>query len=238
MKAFRALLVTEAKLALRGGDMPLFGIAFPLGVMLLVGAISSPEATRLAFAGVAATGICASGLMGLPLTLAGYRHAKILRRFQVTPVSPFLLLLAVSAVQAIFAALSWLAVFLAAKLAYGVVIDGSALRMCLTFAFSLFSIFSLGYLVASLAPNERIANIACSVLYFPALFLSGTTVPYEILPRGLRFFSNLFPITQAIKLLKAAALDAPLAPDLWRFAALAAMAIACCAISVLSFRWE
>ena len=238
MKAFRAMLATEAKLALRGGDMPIFGIAFPLGVMLLIGAISPHEATKLAFAGVAATGICASGLMGLPLTLAGYRHAKILRRFQVTPASPFLLLLAVSSVQAVFAALSWLAVFLAAKLAYGVALEGSALRMCLTFAFSLISIFSIGYLVASLAPNERIANLTCSVLYFPALFLSGTTVPYEILPKGVRLFSDLFPITQAIKLLKGAVLGAPLAPDLWRFAALGAMAIACCAISVLSFRWE
>lgn len=238
MKAFSTFFKTETKLALRGGDMPLFAIAFPIGVMLLVGAISSPEATRLAFGGIATTGICAAGLMGLPLTLSGYRHAKILRRFQVTPVSPFVLLLAVSAVQATFAIASGLAVFLAARIVYGITIQGAAIRVALTFGFALFSIFSIGYLVASLAPDAKVASVACSVLYFPALFLSGTTVPYEILPKGVRAFSDFFPLTQAIKLFKGAVIGAPLAPDLWRFATLASMAIACYALSMITFRWE
>ena len=70
MKTFLTLLKTETKLAVRCGDMILFGIIFPIGIMLLVGCISSPEAIALSFGGIATIGICASGLMGIPLTFA------------------------------------------------------------------------------------------------------------------------------------------------------------------------
>ena len=44
------------------------------------------------FGAVIAIGIGATGLMGLPLALADYRHKKVLKRFVVTPVSPAVLL--------------------------------------------------------------------------------------------------------------------------------------------------
>ncbi|MFW5710357.1 MAG: hypothetical protein ACOC7X_07270 [Spirochaetota bacterium] len=44
--------------------------------------------------------------MGLPLTLADYRHKKVLKRLQVTPVHPGLLLGIQFAVQTLMALLS------------------------------------------------------------------------------------------------------------------------------------
>lgn len=238
MKAFSVLFRTEAKLALRGGDMLFFGVLFPVGVMLLVGFISSPEAVRLGFGGIASIGICASGLMGLPLTLAGYRHAKILKRLKVTPVSPAQLLLAVSGVQAVFAAVSGLAVYLIARFAFGINLEGTSLRYILTFGFVLVSIFSLGYLIASLVPDTKTANIVCTVLYFPMLFLSGATLPYEIMPRGLQVFADIFPLTQGIKLLKGAILGTPISSDFAKIAVLAGLAVVSYLVSLLTFRWE
>lgn len=236
MKAFLVLFKTEAKLAFRGGDMLFFGIFFPVAVMLLLGFISEPEAVRLSFGGVAAVGICASALMGLPLTLSGYRRAKILKRLRATPADPALLLGAVSAVQAFFAVLSGTAVFLTALLCFGVEISGGPVRFASTFAFALVSVFSLGYLVASLAPDAKTANLACTILYFPMLFLSGATVPYEILPRGLRLVADFFPLTQAIALLKGAVLGAP--ADSGAFFFLAVLAVVSYAVSIKTFRWE
>ncbi|HWP68896.1 MAG TPA: ABC transporter permease [Rectinemataceae bacterium] len=238
MKAFPVLFRTEAKLALRGGDMLFFGVLFPVGVMLLVGFISNPEAARLGFGGIASIGICASGLMGLPLTLSGYRHAKILKRLKVTPVSPAQLLLAVSGVQAVFAAISGLAVYLIARFAFGIDLEGTGLRYILTFAFVLVSIFSLGYLIASLVPDTKTANIVCTVLYFPMLFLSGATLPYEIMPRGLQVFAEIFPLTQGIKLLKGAVLGTPISSDFAKIAVLAGLAVVSYFVSLLTFRWE
>ncbi|HWR10571.1 MAG TPA: ABC transporter permease [Rectinemataceae bacterium] len=238
MKSFLVLLKTEMKLAFRGLDMLFFGILFPIGVMFLLGFISSPEAIRLGFGGIASIGICAAGLMGLPLTLASYRHAKILKKFKVTPVSPFQLLLAVSAVQAALAIVSGLAVYLVARLVFGMEIRGSALRYILTFLFVECSIFGIGYLVASVVPNVKTANIVCTVLYFPMLFLSGATLPYEIMPKGLRFFSDIFPLTLGIKLLKGAILGTELSADAVKIVVLATLAVVSYLVSLRAFKWE
>lgn len=237
MKAFFTLFVTEIKLAVRYGDMILFGILMPVGIMLLIGCVSSPEATALAFSGVASVGICASGLMGIPLTFAGYRHDKILRRFRVTPASPLLLMLAVAAVQTLFAWVSLALVYLVARLAFGVTVAGPTSAFLGTFVFVQASIYSIGFLVASLAPNFKAANVVCTILYFPAFFLSGTTVPYEILPAPVRSFADWFPLTEGIKLLKSVATGSS-EPMLAGFLALAALAVVSYLLSLKFFRWE
>jgi ABC-2 type transport system permease protein len=238
MKAFLTLFKTEARLAARGGDMLIFGVAFPIGIMLLIGFISSPEAIRLGFGGTATVGICAAGLMGIPLTFAGYRHEKILKRFRVTPVSPAVLLAADALLQTLFAWVSGAAVFLIAWLGFGMELSGSPLRYALTFAFVQASIFSLGFLIAALVPNVKTANWVCTLAYFPMLLLSGATVPYEVLPKGLQAFANAFPLTQGIKLLKGAVLGLDASLDLWRFVALGVLAVVSYVVSLATFRWE
>lgn len=237
-RAFWTLLGVEAKLSIRGGDMIFFGILFPVGIMLLLGFISSPEAIAPAFGGIATVGINAAGLMGIPLTFAAYRHEKILKRYRVTPVSPALLLLADAALQTVFAWVSGLAVYLVAHFAFGVGIAGSPLRYIATFLFVQFSIYSLGFLIAALVPSVKVANLVCTVIYFPMLLLSGATVPYEIMPRPLQLFSDAFPLTQGIKLLKGAVLGLDPAGDVARIIALAALGAVSYALALAFFKWE
>jgi ABC-2 type transport system permease protein len=238
MKAFMTILKTETKLSLRGMDMVFFGILMPIGIMLLIGFISEPEMIRLSFGGVAAVGICAAGLMGLPLTFSGYRYEKILKRYRVSPVSPVILLSAVGTLQAVFAWVSGFCVFLAARFCFGMTIEGPVFRYILTFLFVQLSVYSIGFLVASLVPNMKTANLVCTLLYFPMLFLSGSTIPFEILPKGLRVVSEFFPLTQGILLLKGAVMGTPVAADAFRFIILAVMAAAAFLVSFVSFRWE
>jgi ABC-2 type transport system permease protein len=238
MKTFLTLLKTETKLSLRGGDMILFGILFPIGIMLLVGCISSPEAIALGFGGIATVGICASGLMGIPLTFAGYRHEKILRRYRVTPVSPATLLAADTVLQIGFAWVSGLAVYLIARFGFGMKMIGPFSRYALTFVLVQAAVYGIGFLIASLVPNVKSANVVCTIVYFPTLFLSGATVPYEIMPRGLQAFSDIFPLTEGIKLLKGAVLGLDPARDLAGYIALAAIALVCFVVSLACFRWE
>lgn len=238
LKAFRTILKIELQLATRNPDMILFGIAFPIGVMLLLGFISSPEAVRLDFGGVVAFGICAAGLMGLPLTLADYRHRKVLKRFRVTPASPGLLLGAQAFVQCAYVATSAIAVFLIARFAFGVRIEGSAGRFILSFLLVELAVFGVGLLIGSVSPNMKVANAAASLVYFPTIFLSGATVPYELFPRGLRMFVDIWPVTQGIKLLKGAVLGAPTEGFLVPVIVLSAVAISTYSIAVAKFRWD
>jgi ABC-2 type transport system permease protein len=237
MKTFFTLFKTETKLAIRDGNMIFFGILFPVGVMLLIGFISSSETTRLSFAGVGAIGICAAGLMGIPLTFAGYRHAGILKRFRTTPVSPATLLGAVALLQTLFSFISCGVIFLIARFVFAMEIQ-APLRFIGTFLFVEISIFGIGFLVSALVPNAKTANMVCALLYFPMLFLSGSTVPSEIMPAGLRFFTEVFPLTQGIILLKSAVTGGDPTGDLFRVIVLALIAVVSYVTAFARFRWS
>ncbi len=56
--------------------------------MALLGAFGeSNEDLNRSFAAVATIGLVSSGVMSLPLSLSSYRERKILKRYQVTPIS-------------------------------------------------------------------------------------------------------------------------------------------------------
>ena len=99
MKRFLKLYVIEQKLALRSGDMLLFGVAMPVGIMILINMIAGQKQAgegftylESSFASLVAVGICAAAFMGIPLTIADYRDKKILKHFFTTPCSPMWIL--------------------------------------------------------------------------------------------------------------------------------------------------
>ena len=73
----------------------------------------------------------------------------------------------------------------------------------------LVSMFSIGMMVGGIAPDAKTAGVIASLLYFPMLIFSGATLPYEVMPGPLRQAAGLLPLTQGIKLLKAASLGLP-----------------------------
>lgn len=61
----------------------------------------------------------------------------------------------------------------------------------------------IGLLMAILCRTIKSVNAVTSLVYFPMLFLSGATIPYELFPSGLQKVANVLPLTQGIKLMKA-----------------------------------
>ena len=114
----------------------------------------------------------------------------------------------------------------------------------LAYGFVTLAIYSLGMLIASVSGNIKTANLLCTITYFPMFFLSGATVPYEIMPKGLQMVSNVMPLTQGIKLLKAISLDTNYDFSLTGGSlvipvlVLCLTAIAGIAVSIKTFRWE
>lgn len=238
------LTLIEMKLALREFSGVLFGMIMPVGVMLLIGAVQQGETvpgssiTRLQITmpAVALIGVCAAGLMGIPLMIAGYREKKILKHFQVTPVHPLQLLLAQFLTNTVIALLSAAIVFITAALVFGYTMQGNPLLFTAAFLLIMGAIFSLGMMIAAVSRNVQTANLLASLLYFPMLFLSGVTVPFEILPAGVQQAASLLPLSQGVKLLKAVSTGNgfPAFPAL----VLAATAVAGTWISLKKFRWE
>lgn len=247
MRTFRALFKSEWVLSLRDMNLPLFGIVSPLLVTIILGMIygTKPAFDGAAysfmdqsFGAIAAIGICATGLMGLPLTLADYRHRKILRRFEVTPISPGVLLFVQFGVNLVYALLALVLVFIICTAFFGFHFSGSPALFLLSFLLVSLSIYSLGMLVASLAPNIKTANLICAILYFPMLLFSGATLPYEILPPALKIVADIMPLTQGIKLLKGTALGLPFDNVLVPVVVMVILALTCILISIRFFRWD
>jgi len=247
MKTFNTMLKTEFKLSLRGMDMAIFAVGFPLIVTVILGIIFNGKPAfegadytffEQSFGAVASIGICAAGVMGLPLVISDYRHKKILKRFKVTPVSPVMLLFVQVVINFIYSVVSLLLTYLVSSIFYGFTIHGSLIAFLGSYLLVLLSIYSIGMMVAAISPNIKTANLLCCILYFPMLIFSGATLPYEIMPEVLQKIADFMPLTQGIKLLKGTSLGLPLDNIFIPIAVMAVISVVCTSISVKLFKWE
>ena len=247
MKAFKAMFKTELALSLRGMDMVIFAIYMPVVVVVILGilfgnkpAFDGAEYTFVAqsFGAVSTIAICAAGVMGLPLVVSDYRNKKILKRFKVTPISSAMILLVQVVINMLYAIVSLILVFATAAVLFGFQMSGSWLSFLGAYFLVMLSIYSIGMMVGGIAPNTKTANLLCSVLYFPMLIFSGATLPYEIMPVTLQKVADILPLTQGIKLLKAASLGLPIDSVLVPVVVMVSLAAICIGVSIRFFRWE
>ena len=176
--------------------------------------------------------------MGLPLVVSDYRSRGILKRFQVTPVSPAMILLVQVVVYALYALLSLALLFLAGKIIFGLTLHGSIPLFLCGYLLVMLSMFSIGMMVGGVAPNTKTASVAASILYFPMLLFSGATLPYEVMPAALQKAADILPLTQGVKLLKAASLGLPAGDMLPPLLFMALIAAVCTGIALKCFKWE
>ena len=136
------------------------------------------------------------------------------------------------------ALLSAISVALVSVVFLGYEMQGNVLAFMGPWLLTLVSMFSIGLLMASLCRTVKSVNAVTSLVYFPMLFLSGATIPYELFPGGLQKAAGVLPLTQGIKLMKAVSMGAEL-ENVWKIAALfVGITLICTAISVKAFRWE
>lgn len=247
MKTFSALLITETKLMIRDMNNLIFGVGFSAVFAVILGMIMGDKPAfegadytflEQSFGAVIAIGIGATGLMGLPLALADYRHKKVLKRFLVTPVSPAMLLLVQFVVNLLVALLCFAVVYLVYAAFFNFSIRGSLVPFTAAYLLVLLSIYSIGMMLASVSPNIKTANLLCCVFYFPMFFFSGATLPYEIMPAALQRASDILPLTHGIKLMKAASLGLPVDHMAFPIILMVLIALVCILLSIRFFRWE
>ena len=247
MKSFITLLKNELKLNIRNMNMIIFAIIMPLVVLVILGFIYStkPAADETAysfleqsFGALCCISICAGGLMGLPLVVSEYRERKILKRFQVTPISPIKLLTVEFAIYVIYCFVSMLTLFLVGMLFWKIKIHGSLLLFLGSWLLTMVSTLSIGLLVGGIAKNMKSASVIACILYFPMLIFSGTTLPFEVMPVAMQKIISIFPLTQGIQLMKRVFLGLPAENVLLPVVIMGAIIIICFGISVKCFKWE
>ena len=247
MNNFLTMLKTELKLSFRGMDMIIFALCMTVVVSVILGVIygnraATPEAEysflEQSFGAISTIAICAGGVMGLPLLISDYRQKKILKRYKVTPTSPAFLLVVWVAIYVIYSLLSLLIVFVTLSLFFGCRFHGSFSGFLLTYILVMLSMFSIGLMVGGIAPDMKTASVIASILYFPMLIFSGATLPYEVMPSALQKAADILPLTQGIKMLKAASLGFPLESVWISIVIMFAFMIICGGIAIRFFKWE
>lgn len=246
MKRFLTFLKVEGKLSLRSPDGIIFGIGMPVGVLLLIAVVAGSQSAggadysflQSAFASLLTVGICATAFMGLPLTIADYRDKKILKHFFATPIRPFMILSVQVVIGMLTSFFSAALVTILAVFGFGYRMEGDPFLFIGAFLLVMLSMYSIGMILASLCKTVKIANVVTTFVYFPMLFLSGATIPFELFPDTVQKVCNVLPLTHGIKLLKAVSLNM-WSQEIWiSVALLIAFAVVGCIISVVSFKWD
>ena len=144
----------------------------------------------------------------------------------------------VNACSAVNAVLSAIAVTVVAMVFFDYRMVGNPWYFIGTWVLTLVSMFSIGFMMASLCRTVKTANAVTSAVYFPMLFLSGATIPFELFPEGLQKVASVLPLTQGIRLMKAASMGVEAEKVGGIVILLLVITIVCSLISVKTFRWE
>ena len=247
MKAFRVLLKNELKMSVRGMDMLIFALIMPIIVLVILGIIFGQKPAfegagytflDQSFGAISTIAVCAGGVMGLPLVISDYRSRHILKRYQVTPISPCMVLMVEVSMYVIYAVVSLVSLLAVAVGFFGFKLHGSVGLFLVGYLLVMISMFSIGMMVGGIAKNSKIAGIIASVLYFPMLLFSGATLPYEVMPGLMQKAVNILPLTQGIKILKNAALGLPAGNVTGPVIFMLVIAVICSIVSIKFFRWE
>ncbi len=246
MKRFFTYLKTELKLSLRDMNMVIFAVIMPLVIFIILGIIYGTKPAyggadymflEQSFGAVSAVAICASGLMGLPLAVSGLRELKILKRLRVTPVIPIFVLGVELTMYIVYCAVS-LATLSVAALLWGVRLHGSLLAFLGSWVLTMLSTLSVGMLVGGVAKDTKQAGVIASILCFPMLVFSGTTLPIEVMPKAMQKIVSIFPLTQGLTMIKNTFLGVSTGSILLPICVMLGVAALCTILAVRFFRWE
>lgn len=234
----------ELKLFMREPAAVVFTLALPILLLVLNGAAGNVPVPELDGAGVIdvlvpgyiALVIATLGLMQLPGVLAGYREQGVLRRLEATPVRPGIILLAQLLVQGLVATVGLIMLIALGTLAFGLHAPQAPWATLGAYVVGLLGFCAFGFVVAALTPTARTTNAVASALYFPMIFLSGTTWPREALPDWAVRVGAALPLTYVVEALKEPWIFGR--SNLVALAVLVAMLVMGTAVATRLFRWR
>jgi ABC-2 type transport system permease protein len=247
MKSFAHLAATNLKLYLREPITVFFTLGFPIMLVLIFGAIYGNDPIDLFggygsmdvyMPGYTALILGSVGLLTVAINTSSYRESGILRRFRATPLRPVIYIAADVTGNLVMMLIGMVPLLLGGRLIYDVRFEGQPLNILLAVLLGGLAMFSVGYLIASLAPSARAAQVIGMAIFYPMMFLSGAGMPLEILPATIQRISDFLPLTYVVKLLRGLWFGETWGQHLLETAVLLGILGICTAVAARFFRWE
>ena len=247
MRGLKQLTVMNFKLYLREPIATFFTLAFPPLLVLLFGAMYGNDPSQL-YGGYGTMDITMPaytalilgtiGLLGVPITTSGYREQGVLRRFRATPMRPLTYIVADLLTNLVMTLLGMIILIGVGWALYKVRFEGQVLSVFVAVVFSGLTMFSIGYLIASLAPGARTAQVIGMVIFYPMMFLSGASIPLEVMPEGVRRIADFLPLTHVVTLLRGLWFGEGWGEHLTEVVVLGGILVVGAGLAARFFRWE
>jgi ABC-2 type transport system permease protein len=247
MRSFGQLVYVNLRLYVREPIATFFTLAFPAMMVLLFGAMYGNDPSPL-FGGKGSMDISMPaytamilgtvGFLGVPITISSYRESGVLRRFKATPLRPSTYILSDVVANLVMILIGMAGLVAIGWLLYRVRFDGNALAVILAVVFSGLAMFAIGYLIASVAPGARTAQVVSMMIFYPMLFLSGAGIPLEVLPESIRKVANFLPLAHVVRLLRGLWFGDAWGEHLLETAVLGSVLVVCTVLAARLFRWE
>ncbi len=243
---FTELLKAEGKLALREPTGIGMGIGSPILFLIVFGVIGILSPGNVANSGYTVLDLYVPtimvitfiflGIASLPVTLVKYREMGWLRRVSTTPVPPSRLLVAQLVLNLVLALASILIVIFGSELIFGEQLNVGIPYFVLSIVLSITVMFSLGLVVAAVAPTQTIASILTGFLMFLMLFLSGLWIQPALLGGPLATIMYYSPAGAAVQAVLYSVFNTP--PPYTTLVTMAAYTAVFAFIATRYFRWE
>jgi ABC-2 type transport system permease protein len=209
-----------------------------IGGKLAASSVGASSFLRVGLPVFASVMIPLNGVLSLVTIISIYREGGILRRLRATPLRPQTILTAQVLVKLALTLATMTLMLAAGKRYYPIRVDIPVIGFALALLISTWSILSMGFLIASIVPTARFAQLIGGAFLYPMLALCGLFVPLESLPPALHTAARLVPLTYAVSLLQGIWKGDAWSAHLGDVAALILVFAICTALSAKMFRWE
>lgn len=201
MKAYKALIEINLKLALREKSVIFFNYLFPLIFFFIFGQAMHAErgsAMTIVIAMVLIIGILGNGFFGAGIRAVQEREANILRRYKVTPTTAAPHLIASVITGWILYMPNVLLIFGLAHFLYGMPWPETFGSILLFVSIGIIAFRAIGLILAAVTNSMQESQLLVQLVYLPMLFLSGATFPLSMFPPWLLNLTQFVPATYLV----------------------------------------
>jgi ABC-type multidrug transport system permease subunit len=178
-------------------------------------------------------------LFGIGYVIVRYRKNGVLKRIQVTPVTPLQFLTAQVLSRLFLLMTSGAIIYLGCNLLFGFVMLGSYLDLFVVGLVGAFSMISMGLIISSRTASEELANGLLNLLSFPMMLISEVWFSLDDAPRWLHVISDCLPLTHMVKAAREIMLNGTGLADLgYHIWILVIMCVVFLILASLLFRWN
>jgi ABC-2 type transport system permease protein len=242
INSYLAMAAINLKLTFRDRTVIFFNYLFPLVFFFIFAQLYHAEqggAIIQVLTMVLNIGILGSGFFGAGIRAVQDREANILRRFKVAPISAAPILVASLITGLLNFLPSALMMVLLSHFIYGMAFPQRWFSLLIFVAIGAMAFRSIGLVIASVVNSMQESQIVIQLLYFPMLFLSGTTIPLSVLPNWVQILAQFLPATHLMTGMQAIlGRNESLAQNASAAGALLLTIVLATFIGVKLFRWE